>query len=157
MSKHSGTTRNDYGPDGRILAALRGKPTTPRVRAAFGPAARWLAARGFDDAAAALAAAARVELGPFWTERRLEALSELARGEFPIDYPEEPWGTGALLLNASTVIGGAGLFLAYLSGSSLSSAHAVRIRRALAVLLVAIRDAEKAALDAGGVVRDKPF
>lgn len=154
MSKHSRTSEKHARSEGRILAALRGRPVVQRVRAEFGPAARWLASMGFDDAAAALGRAARTPLGPFWTERRLDVLSILARGDVPIDYPEEPWGTGACLLNAADWIGGAGSFLAHLDGASISSAHAVRIRRALAVLLVAIQDAEQAAIESGGRVGD---
>jgi hypothetical protein len=156
MSKHSRSSGNHARSDGRLQRTL-GRLAEGRVEA---PArlARWLQAAGFDEAAAAVARGSREGLPPFWTPRRLAALDGLTLDGGSADYPEEPWATGALLSKAGEALLASAVLLVLAQsrrGVALRPATAVRVRRALAVLLVAVEDATREVWPDG--LADVPF
>ena len=125
----------------RFRKANRGRVVHHRASKDFLRAARWLEARGFTDAAAALASAAGGELQPFWSERRLQAYTIATRADNAPDWSStEHVATGAVLSNAASFMRGASLLLMIGAMRDVSSANAVKIRRCVALLSVAILD-----------------
>jgi len=130
------------GPDvDRYRKAARGRQRQFRASPEFLRAARWLEARGYSDAAAALATAARGGLQAFWSERRLQAYTIATRADNAPDWSSlEHVATGAVLSNAASFMRGASLLLMIGGMRDVSSANAVKIRRCVALLAVAILD-----------------
>jgi len=136
------------GPDvERYRRAERGREKNFRASRDFERAALWLDANGYAEAAAALASAARANLrGNFWTERRIQALTIAMRADNAPDWTsEEPIATGAVLSNLASFARTAGLLLMIGQMKEISPGSAVKIRRAVALLAVAILDATDSA------------
>lgn len=120
---------------------VRGKPAMFRASSDFVRAARWLDAQGYHDAAAALSRASRTSLRSFWTEVRLQAFTIAMKYDRAPDFStDERIATGATLSNAATFLRVAGLLLMLDGMQRVSSANALRIRRAIALLAVAVLD-----------------
>jgi len=134
--------KDPEGPDvDRFRKASRGQEKHFRASTDFLRAARWLEARGYSDAAAALSTAARGELKGFWNERRLQALTIALRADNAPDWSsKENVATGAAIGNAASFMRGASLLLMIGQIDPISSANAARIRRCIALLAVAILD-----------------
>jgi hypothetical protein len=130
------------GPDvDRFRKAARGLQRQFRASTDFLRAARWLEARGYPDAATALATAARGELKGFWNERRLQAFTIALRTDNAPDWSSnENVATGSVISNAASFMRGAALLLMIGDIAPISSANAARIRRCIALLAVAILD-----------------
>ncbi len=127
----------------RYRRAELGKPKNYRATRDFERAALWLEANGYIEAAAALASAARTKLGgKFWTERRLQALTIAMLADDAPDWTsEEPIATGAILSNLASFARAAGLLLMIGDIKDISPGASAKIRRAVAILAVAILDA----------------
>lgn len=130
------------GPDvDRFRKAARGRQKQFRASTDFLRAARWLEARGYSDAANALATAAAGGVQSFWTERRLQAYTIATRSDNAPDWSStETIASGAVLSNLASFMREASLLLMIGNIKDISSANAVKIRRSVALLAVAILD-----------------
>lgn len=137
------TAHEPKGPDvDRYRRAERGRERNYRAPSVFMRAALWLDGRGYHDAAEALARGARGELKQFWSERRLQAFTIALRSDNAPDWSgEEPLATGAVITNAASFLRAAGLMLLLDSEKKIKPSDASRIRKAVALLAVAVLDA----------------
>lgn len=127
-------------PEGRDLERLKkaheGRKVVPRVKPTLMQAARWLESAGYHDAAAALTHAARGKLKAFWTHVRVSAFTRMtadaeAEAKEPFATAELLFATADFLQQKAAAIHGM---------SRLTNEQAVRIRKILAVLAVAVLD-----------------